>query len=61
MDSLHNQVKQILVHQEFAIFSFYSQNFNAEVQNVSNIFAARFQVLNFYTIFNSFRDKSLKF
>ena len=60
-DSLHNQVKQILMHQEFAVLSFDSQDFNAEVQNVSNIFAASFQILDFFTVFNGFGDDFLKF
>jgi hypothetical protein len=49
------------MHQEFAVLSFDSQDFNAEVQNVSNIFAARFQILDFLAVFNGFGDDFLKF
>ena len=60
-DSLHDLVKQIPIHKKFAIFSFDSRNFNAEVQNVSNIFAARGQITNFFAFFYGFGDLSLKF
>ena len=60
-DSLHDLFKQFLRHQEFAVFRFDSQSFNAEVQNVSNIFAARGQFTNFFTFFDGLWDLSLEF
>ena len=60
-DSLHDLVKQILSHQEFAIFSFDSHNFNAKVHGVFNIIAARVQIADFFAFFYGFRDLSLKF
>ena len=60
-DSLHDLVKQFLRHQEFAVFSFDPHSFNAEVQNLSNIFTARFQIANFFAFFDGFWDLSLKF
>ena len=60
-DTLHDLVKQFFRHQEFTVFRFDSKNFNAEVQNVSNIFAARVQISHFFAKFDGFRDLSLKF
>ena len=60
-DTLHDLVKQFFRHQEFTVFRFDSKNLNAEVQNVSNIFAARIQIAHFFAKFDGFRDLSLKF
>ena len=60
-NSLHDLFKQFLRHQEFTVFRFDSHSFNAEVQNVPNIFAARGQFTNFFAFFYGFGDLSLKF
>ena len=60
-DMLHDLVKQFFRHQEFTVFRFDCKNFNAEVQNVSNIFAACVQISHFFAKFDGFRDLSLKF
>ena len=60
-DTLHDLGKQILGHQEFTVFRFDCKNFNAEVQNVSNIFAACVQISHFFAKFDGFGDLSLKF
>ena len=58
MDLLHDLIKQIFSHQKVTIFRFDSQNFDAEVQHLFNIFAACIQIVHFFAFFDCFRDLS---